>query len=107
MQSIPISDDQFDKLSAAAQAAGYGDVPAFISALADKSGHDSARRVTDVADLVMPEHLSVDDLATQQGIGPVADFKDLKANFYPPGETTDEFLSFLAEARLNDAPRVR
>ncbi len=43
----------------------------------------------------MPEHVDIDDLAVEQGIGPVKDFKDLKADFFPPEETTDQFLSFL------------
>jgi len=54
----------------------------------------------------MPEHVDIDDLATKQKIGPVKDFRDLKADFFPPKETTDEFLSFLHADNHHDVPRV-
>ena len=40
MQNIQISDDQFEKLAAVAQAAGYDDVPALISAIAGEPIED-------------------------------------------------------------------
>ena len=40
MQNIQIPDDQFEKLAAAAQAAGYDDVPALISAIAGEPIED-------------------------------------------------------------------
>jgi len=55
----------------------------------------------------MPEHVDIDDLAAEQGIGLVKDFRDLKADFFPPNETTDEFLSFLHADNHHDVPRVR
>ena len=54
-----------------------------------------------------PEHVDIDDLAAKQKIGPVKDFRNLKADFFPPGETTDEFLSFLHADNYHDVPRVR
>jgi hypothetical protein len=55
----------------------------------------------------MPEHVDIDDLAAEQGIGFVTDFRDLKADFFPPNETTNEFLSFLHADNHHDVPRVR
>jgi len=40
MQNIQLPDDQYQKLTVVAQAAGYEDVPAFISALADEPTED-------------------------------------------------------------------
>jgi predicted transcriptional regulator len=40
MQNIQIPDDQFEKLTVIAQAAGYDDVPAFVKALADEPIED-------------------------------------------------------------------
>ena len=54
----------------------------------------------------MPEHVDIDNLAAEQGIGLVKDFRDLKADFFPPEETTDEFLSFLHADNNHDVPRV-
>ena len=54
----------------------------------------------------LPEHIDIDDLATDQGNSPVKDFRDLKADFFPPEETTDEFLSFLHADNRHDVPRV-
>jgi len=55
---------------------------------------------------VMPEHVDIDDLAVKQRIGLVKDFRDLKADFFPPKETTEEFLSFLHADNHHDVPRV-
>ena len=54
----------------------------------------------------MPEHVEVEELARVKGIGPVKDFRALRADFFPPEETTDEFLSFLRTDNRQDAPRV-
>lgn len=54
----------------------------------------------------MPEHLDPAELARKQGIGPIQDFRSLKADFYPPGETSEEFLRPLYERRRADAPRA-
>ncbi len=40
MQNIQLSDDQFQRLSALAHAAGYQDVPAFIASFADEPTAD-------------------------------------------------------------------
>ncbi|QDU91749.1 hypothetical protein Pla175_51800 [Pirellulimonas nuda] len=53
----------------------------------------------------LAEHVEVDALAEQQGVGVVLDFTDLKADIGPPGETTSDFLSFLRNGREADAPR--
>jgi len=55
----------------------------------------------------MPEHVDIEDLAAEQKVGPVKNFRDLKADFFPPEETTDEFLSFLHVDNHHDVPRVR
>lgn len=54
----------------------------------------------------LPEHVKIDDLAAEQGIEPIADYRSLRADFFPSGETTEEFLSFLYADRDSDAPRV-
>jgi len=111
MQIMQIPDDQYAKLTAVAQAAGYDDLSAFINALANKPFADSFQNLGCEVNLgttqQMPEHLSIDELAVAHGIKPVQDFRDLKAHFFPPGETTDQFLSFLRSDNFNDVPRVR
>jgi len=41
----------------------------------------------------LPEHLDIDDVARKQGVDPISDFRQLKADFGPPDETSEEFLS--------------
>ncbi|MEM8865319.1 MAG: hypothetical protein AAGF31_07185 [Planctomycetota bacterium] len=40
MQTLHLSDEQFEKLTAAAKAAGYADVPAFITAITEEPSVD-------------------------------------------------------------------
>ncbi len=47
MQNIQLSDDQFQKLSAVARAAGYQDVPAFIASFADEPIADPRGEVSE------------------------------------------------------------
>ncbi|MEM8946682.1 MAG: hypothetical protein AAGD11_16025 [Planctomycetota bacterium] len=47
MQHIPIADEQYQKLSIAAQAAGFADVAAFISSLAEEPTEDPRETLTD------------------------------------------------------------
>lgn len=65
---------------------------------------DAARRAPAVPRL--PEHIEVDVMAAEQGIEPITDFRSLRADFFPPGETSEQFLSFLHAELESDAPRV-
>ena len=47
MQNIQLPDDQFQKLSVVAQAAGYADVPAFIASLAGEPIEDPRGTLSD------------------------------------------------------------
>ena len=47
MQNIQLPDDQYQKLTIVAQAAGYEDVPAFISALAEEPTEDPCGTLTE------------------------------------------------------------
>ncbi len=47
MQNIQLPDDQYQKLTVVAQAAGYEDVPAFIRALADEPTEDPRGPLTE------------------------------------------------------------
>jgi len=47
MQNIQLPDDQYQKLTVVAQAAGYEDVPAFISALANEPTEDPRRPLSE------------------------------------------------------------
>lgn len=54
----------------------------------------------------IPEHVEINDLAAEQGIEPITDYRSLSADIFRSGETTEEFLSFLYADRDSDAPRV-
>lgn len=52
----------------------------------------------------MPSHVEVDELAAQQGVHPIGDFRDLRADFWPNGETAASFLN--STTNEPDSPRV-
>ncbi|TWT35169.1 hypothetical protein KOR34_00570 [Posidoniimonas corsicana] len=55
----------------------------------------------------LPEHVEADQLAQQQGVGPIADPEALRADFWPEGESVEAFVNEIRERRGQDAPRVR
>ncbi|QDV61977.1 hypothetical protein [Crateriforma conspicua] len=55
----------------------------------------------------IPDSVTIDELAREQGIGPIKDFRDLKADFWPEGETTEAFLAAIRDARNDAEPFVR
>ena len=50
---------------------------------------------------------SIEQLADEQGVSPIRDFRQLKADFWPEGESVDDFLREIRERRPADEPRVR
>lgn len=50
-------------------------------------------------------HARVWELAKQRGVEPIHDIKDLKGDFWPEEESTDEFLSWLRSTRCEDKHR--
>lgn len=95
MKQIEISETAYQTL-----VAKHGDVAAYVEGLAKNSQRD------DKTIPPIPEHLDAAQLAREQGVGPILDFRDLKGDFYPPGETSDEFLRPIERRRRDDAPRV-
>ncbi len=57
----------------------------------------STRRVAD------PEHLTLRELARQQGVRPIRSAEDLAAEVFESDEELDEFLAAVAEWRRADS----
>jgi hypothetical protein len=57
----------------------------------------TARRGADASDFWHPKR--VEELAAEQGVQPIADPRELRGDFWPPGESTDEFLTWLRKLR--------
>ena len=47
----------------------------------------------------MPDKLDPDALALKQGIGPLTDFRAMKFEQWPEGESVDDFIAAIREAR--------
>jgi hypothetical protein len=45
------------------------------------------------------------ELAKQQGVKPIQNVEEVKGNFWPEEESTDEFLSWLRKTRQDDEQR--
>jgi hypothetical protein len=83
-----------ERLIQAALASGqYASAEQFIAAMAQHF------RADEKTTKPLAEHIDVAALADAQGIGPVQDYRELVADFWPKDESTDEFLAFLGEIR--------
>ena len=49
----------------------------------------------------------LEGLATEQGVRPIEDFTSLKADFWPKGESVDEFVRTVRERRSDSESRSR
>ena len=94
--NIEINDKTEELLTELIASGRYGSVDEIIA--------DAAQRLPAVPGL--PEHIEIDALAAEQGVEPISDFHTLRADFYPAGETTEQFLSFLHNDRESDEPRM-
>ena len=55
---------------------------------------------------VLPDDVDIDELATRQGVVPLAQpAAQLRGNFWPEDESMDEFLEELRETRQQGTPR--
>lgn len=54
----------------------------------------------------MPETIDVEQLKASQQATTVDDFRKLRADFSPEGDSIDEFLSFLRKSRSEAAPEL-
>ncbi|MGB9178550.1 MAG: hypothetical protein WCB68_04820 [Pyrinomonadaceae bacterium] len=50
-------------------------------------------------------HARAWELAKRQGVKPIRNMAELKADFWPEEESIDDFLSWLRDLRQNDKPR--
>ncbi len=89
MVSIPLSDDQFQKLNERAQAAGYADLPAMLHAFANESSEDPRGELTDEELSQSIAELEQADAQIDAGEGVEAEetFRSIAAKhgFKPPG----------------------
>lgn len=93
---IEVSSETIQLLEAAMAAGRFASMDECIASLAKRArnGH-------------MPRP-SVDQLATEQDVGPIGDFRKLKADFWPDNESVDEFLQAIQSRRpTSDEPRAR
>lgn len=84
-----------EKLIRAAIAAGeYTNAEDFVAAMAVKWLRETAK-----ANPVMSRRVDLDALAAAQGVGPIQDFRELEADFWPEGESVGDFLASINEIR--------
>ena len=50
-------------------------------------------------------HARIWEMARQQGVKPIQNMEELKADFWPEEESVDDFLSWVRELRQSDKPR--
>lgn len=50
-------------------------------------------------------HARAWELARQQGVEPIRSIEDLRGDFWPEEDSTEEFLSWLRDLRQGDKPR--
>lgn len=62
---------------------------------ADLTGEDDRRQA----------HARVWERARQQGVRPIRSVEDLKGDFWPEAESSEDFLAWLRDLRQNDKPR--
>jgi len=96
---IEISNTTEKLLHAALASSDYQSADEFIAAM--------AMRVVGGEIPQMPKHIDIDELAKQQGVGPINNFRDLKADFWPQDESVDDFLLEIRDRRQHDSPRSR
>ncbi len=91
-----------ERLIQAALATGeFASVEEFIATMARHVQPKST--VTELPDT--PKHVDVDTLATQQGVGPIADYRNLKADFWPEACSVDDFVGQIRTLREQGVPR--
>lgn len=94
MKQIEISETAYRTL-----ASKHGDVASYVERLA------ADERPADIQLIpILPETIDIAELIRSQGVEPITDFRSLKGDFYPPEETSDEFLEAIEERRRHDAP---
>lgn len=94
---IDISPSTQQLLSKMIQSGEFKDYDAAIAFLASKSV-----KTPELPKL--PDSLNIAEVIREQGVQPIGDFRSLKGDFYPPGETSEEFLQAIGERRQFDAP---
>ena len=55
----------------------------------------------------IPKDIDIDALTAQQGVQPIRDAKQLKADFWPEGENVDDFVADIRSLRSDKASRAR
>jgi hypothetical protein len=50
-------------------------------------------------------HEKLRQLAAQQGVAPIDSIDELRGDFWPEDESTDDFIDWLHDVRREDAPR--
>lgn len=92
-----------EKLIRAAIATGrYASAEEFIAEMVRRSQKEVSPRPVPW----MSQRLDVNALATAQGVGPIENFRDLEADFVPPGESMEAFVQAIRTLRDADEPRT-
>lgn len=97
---IQVSGETERMIQAALASGRFASAEEFIAAM--------ARDYRPTDDLqVMPKHIELETLAAAQGVGPIVDFRSLKASFWQDNEPTDQFINDIRRVREHDVPRIR
>lgn len=99
--NIELSEETSNLLRSVLAAGGYSSAEELIAALARQAHAPNGNGAFEE----MPLHLEVDQVAADQGVGPVADFGLLGAGFWPEGESVDQFLAASRSRTPTDLPR--
>ncbi|CAN0365368.1 unnamed protein product [Ectocarpus sp. 4 AP-2014] len=100
--NIEISNETSRLLSSALAEGPYSSADELIAAMVRQN--QPTNGATTISE--MPEHLDVDQLALEQGVEPISDFRELRAKFWPEGESVEDFLKTVDGRSRNDSPRA-
>ena len=73
----------------------------------DAIAHLASRRLENASLPRLPEQIDLKEVIREQDIQPIADFRSLQRDFFPPDETSDQFMEAISERRQLDSPTAR
>ncbi|MEZ6063975.1 MAG: hypothetical protein R3C19_26825 [Planctomycetaceae bacterium] len=72
-----------------------------------QDSHDAEAEARESGQPLFPDRIDIDELARQQGVGPVTDISSLVGDFAPDEENVDEWLQELRMLRKGKVPETR
>ena len=101
---IEINGETEKLILSAIEAGDFASAEEFIAAIAKRYSNERA----DSAEFhTLAKNITVDELALQQRVGVLNDFRSLNSDFWPDGESVNDFIHSAKSQREHDVPRAR